>query len=265
MSRVVLILCDGLGDVPARRHMGYLEHLVESGRATRYTSRASLPTYSRPNYETLHTGLTPAAHGITSNHLVRRSSTPNTFSLAAAAGLSTAASAYCWISELYVRAPFNPFTDMEATDTTGILHHGRFYLSDHEPDREVFARAATLVHRLRPHYILVHPMGIDHAGHGHGGSSAEYGTAVRHQDELLGAIVPDWVAAGYTIVITSDHGHLPEGGHGGTEDAVVLTPLYIVPPRGGLGDTGRQVPNTAVAPTIWQLLGVGSGAEPLEL
>jgi hypothetical protein len=181
----------------------------------------------------------------------------NTFSLAAAAGLITAASAYSWFSELYIASPFNPLTDMETSDPNGPINHGRFYFSDHEPDREVIARAATLVHTYQPGYLLVHPMGVDHAGHSHGGRSSEYAAAVRQQDELLATVLPAWIGAGYTVVVTSDHGHLAEGGHGGTEDDVVSTPLYVMTPEGGRGDTGRTVPNTAVAPGIWARLGVG--------
>ncbi len=257
MTPVVLVLSDGLGDAAARLHMGYLEHLVEEGRATRFTSRAARPTNSRPNYETLHTGVVPAVHGVTSNLVVRESNRPNTFSLAAAAALVTAASAYSWVSELYVRAPFDPKTDMEVSDTGGDLHYGRFYFSDDEPDEEVFARATTLAFRYVPDYLLVHPMGCDHAGHAHGGSSHPYGQAIALQDAILAAVVPGWNAAGYTVVVTADHGHLGSGGHGGTADEVVNTPLYIVPASGdGLGDTGETVDHTRVAPTIWRTLGI---------
>jgi predicted AlkP superfamily pyrophosphatase or phosphodiesterase len=258
MPGVVLVVCDGLGDHPARLHLGFMEHLVEERRATRFTSRAARPTNSRPNYETLHTGVSPAVHGITSNYVTRRSHRPNTFSLAASAGLVTAASAYSWISELYVSAPFDPHTEMEVTDPNGAIHYGRFYFLDETPDAEVFARAATLTARYRPDYLLVHPMSVDNAGHQHGGESHHYAEAVSSQDELLATVVPGWVADGYTVVVTADHGHKPTGGHGGTSPHEVETPLYIVDSVGGQGDTGETVDHTSVAPTIWALLGLGA-------
>jgi predicted AlkP superfamily pyrophosphatase or phosphodiesterase len=265
---VVLVMCDGLGDRPARLHMGFMEHLVEEGHATRYTSLAARPTNSRPNYETLHTGVGPSVHGVTSNYISRRSHRANTFSLESAAGLSTAASAYSWISELYVAAPFDPNAHMEVIDPSGPIHHGRFYFLDETPDAEVFARAATLVSRYAPSYLLVHPMAVDHAGHTHGGLSHEYAAAVGVQDELLATLVPGWVAAGYTVIVTADHGHKPSGGHGGTSEDETRTPLYVVAPGGGAGDTEQTVEHTRVAPTIWRLLGlsgtpVDAGA-PLE-
>lgn len=144
---VVLALCDGLSDRAARAEMGYLEHLVEAKVATRYTSRAALPTVSRPNYETLHTGVTPHEHGITGNGVVRASCTPNLFNLAVEHGLRTAAVAYAWFSELYVRCPFEPETDLEYDDLSTAIQHGRFYRSDAEPDSEVISRAVLLTRR----------------------------------------------------------------------------------------------------------------------
>ncbi len=117
--KAVLVMCDGFGDAVARARMGYLEHLTESGLASRFVSRAALPTASRMNYETIHTGLPPHAHGITSNHVVRRSSSPNLFTLASDAGLKTAAVAFFFISELYHRAP----TTLSSTPNTTTLRH----------------------------------------------------------------------------------------------------------------------------------------------
>lgn len=256
-GRVILVVSDGLGDSAARTSMGFLEHLVAEGRASRFTSRASLPTNSRPNYETLHTGVVPAVHGITSNLMVCMSGRPNTFSMAVAAKKSTAAVAYSWMSELYVKAPFDPAWDTEVIDPSGAVSHGRFYFTDEEPDQEVFARAATLVGRYQPEYVLIHPMGCDHAGHEHGGASGAYAAAAELQDAILATAVPAWTAAGYTVIVTSDHGHRADGGHGGTEPEVVQTPLYVIPASGtGLGDTESAVENTRVAPTVWRGLGL---------
>jgi len=121
--KVVLVMCDGIGDAVARARMGYLEHLTESGLASRFVSRAVLPTASRMNYETIHTGLPPHTHGITSNHVVRRSSSPNLFTLASEAGLKTAAVAFYFISELYHKARYDPLVDTEYDDTGETVDH----------------------------------------------------------------------------------------------------------------------------------------------
>ncbi len=254
--KVVLVMCDGLGDAVARARMGYLEHLTESGLASRFVSRAALPTASRMNYETIHTGLPPHAHGITSNHVVRRSSSPNLFTLASEAGLKTAAVAFFFISELYHKAPYDPLVDTEYDDPASPIQHGRFYQQNDQPDGEVIWGAVALSKRFAPDYLLVHPFGVDHAGHEHGGDSAAYRNAVRKQDDYLAVAIPQWRDAGYTVIVMGDHGHNLDRDHGGTSDDERYVPLYAIPVTGdGRGDTGETVDHTQIAPTICELLG----------
>ena len=47
MGRVILVVSDALRDDTAAKQMGYLQHLVEAGKATRYTVVAEPPTMSR--------------------------------------------------------------------------------------------------------------------------------------------------------------------------------------------------------------------------
>ncbi len=255
--KVVLVICDGLGDAVARTRMGYLEHLTESGLASRFVSRAALPTASRMNYETIHTGLPPHAHGITSNHVVRRSSSPNLFTLASEAGLKTAAVALFFISELYHRSPYDPLVDAEYDDPASPIQHGRFYLQLDQPDGEVIWGAVALSKRFAPDYLLVHPLGVDHAGHEHGGNSTAYRNAVRKQDDYLAVAIPQWQDAGYTVLVMGDHGHPADKDHGGTSAEERYVPLYAISVIGdGRGDTGEIVDHTHIAPTICDLLGL---------
>jgi predicted AlkP superfamily pyrophosphatase or phosphodiesterase len=94
LSKVILVLSDGLRFDTAVTGMGYLVHLVETKLASLYKATGELPTRSRPMHETIHTGLPVNVHGIVSNLVVRLSSQPNLFRLAVAAGKTTAAAAY---------------------------------------------------------------------------------------------------------------------------------------------------------------------------
>lgn len=267
--KVVLVILDGVGDQVARDRMGYMEALVEEGVASRFTSRAVLPTVSRPNYETLHTGVSPHVHGIVSNLNVRVSTSPNIFSLCSKAGLTTAAAAYYWFSELYRRVPFDPLVDLEFDDPTSDVNHGRFYLRSGQPDRDVFWRAVALSKRFTPDYLLVHVAGADYAGHVHGGHSAEYRAAVADQDYDLAIAIPHWRDAGYAVLVTADHGHNSED-HGGTSEEERNVPLYAVPPRDrGSRESNEVFEQTQIAPTICQLLGLNipdsMTADPIKL
>lgn len=257
MGRVVMVVSDALRDDVAAARMGYLEHLVELRRATRYTLLGELPSLSRPMYETLHTGLPVAVHGITSNQTIRLSESPHVFRLAVEAGLTTAAASYFWFSELYNRVPFDRLMDREVDDAELWIQHGRFYTEDDFPDTEVFQAAGTLAVRWSPDYLLVHPMGMDYSGEAQGADSAAYRNHATFQDILLANSIPLWHRAGYTVIVTGDHGINNDRSHGGTTDDVRLVPLYLAPADGrGAGDTRRRVSQLHVAPTVCQLLGL---------
>ena len=153
MNKVILILSDGLRYDTAVACMGYLGHLVEARRASLFKVIGELPSLSRPMYETIHTGLTASEHGIVSNLVIRRSTQPNVFQSVVQAGLTTAAAAYYWFSELYYRAPFDKIEDREVDDGSLLIQHGRFYTEDSYPDVDLFATAGMLVRRFNPDYL----------------------------------------------------------------------------------------------------------------
>jgi predicted AlkP superfamily pyrophosphatase or phosphodiesterase len=257
MSKVVLIVCDALRDDTACEQMGYLEHLVSAHLASRYTVRAELPTMSRPLYETLHTGVPSSRHGITTNRIVRRSEMPNVFELATQNHKVTAASCYCWYSELYNYAPYDPVMHREVDDSALAIQHGRFYMEDSFPDIEVFASGMMLLRKFQPDYLLIHPMGLDYIGEMHGADSGEYRKQAILQDQIMAHILPDVHKAGYTILITGDHGINNDGAHGGTLPDVRHVPLYIIPADGsGAGNTEQIVSQLQIAPTVMRLLGL---------
>jgi predicted AlkP superfamily pyrophosphatase or phosphodiesterase len=254
MSRVILIVCDALRDDSAAQGMGYLEHLVETKKATRYSMLAEMPTMSRPNYEALHTGVGCSQHGIVNNRIVRQSTMPNVFEIVRANGKTTAASAYCWYSELYNRAPFDPVLDREVDDNTLNIQHGRFYQTEDMPDIEVFAAAGTLLTKCLPDYLLIHPMMLDTLGEAHGAKSEQYRKQVIMQDQIIAYLVPDALKLGYTILVTADHGISDDRMHGGTTDDVRRVPLYVISERDGVGSTGKTLSQLQIAPTVLNLL-----------
>ncbi len=257
MAKVVLVICDGLRDDTAREQMGYLWHLVETRRATHYTMIAELPTMSRPLYETICTGTPVSVHGVTSNLVVRRSTMPNIFEQAVKKRRSTAAAAYFWFSELYLRAPYNFVTDRETEDPQALIQHGRFYAEDATPDGEVFATGAYLIHRFAPDFALIHPMGMDHMGETHGSDSPEYRNSAIFQDVILASLIPQWTQAGYTVLVTADHGITNDRMHGGTQPGNRRVPLYLIPSTGaGRGALTAQPSQLQLAPTLCRLLGV---------
>src|SRR6059058_4916643 len=83
----------------------------------------------------------------------------------------------------------------------------------------------------------------------------EYRVAVARADAAIGRIARTIDPRREALVVTSDHGHLDEGGHGGTEPAVVAIPVVVW----GAGAVRRTHAGRGrdVGPTIASLLGIG--------
>jgi len=255
MNKVILILIDGLGYQTSVNHCGYLEARVASGTARRTRLVAELPSMSRPLYETVHTGVAPVVHGITSNDTVQCSKMPNIFGEVRRAGGGTAAAAFSWFSELYNSAPFDRMREAVQLDGDGAIQHGVFYEAEDTPDREVFQSASALLHRHAPDYMLLHPMASDHIGHKYGGDSRQYRTNATRVDTLVAEFAPAWEGLGYRIMVTADHGMNADGYHGGSLDDVRHIAFYdfgAVEP----GASDRDASQTAVAPTVLAAMGL---------
>jgi len=257
LSKVILILSDALRYDAAVEGMGYLGHLVETHQASLYKVIGELPSMSRPMYETVHTGLPVSEHGIVANYIVRRSTQPNIFQAAVDAGKTTAAAAYYWFSELYNRAPYDRIDDREVDDDSLLIQHGRFYTQDEYPDIELFATAGMLARRFSPDYLLVHPMGMDYTGEKFGADTSQYRNQAIYQDMFLAGLVAEWMARGYNILVTGDHGINADHLHGGTTPEQREVPLYMIRPGiQGAGDTAEVISQLVIAPTICTLLDI---------
>lgn len=253
MNRCILVLLDGLGAATARKHMGFLAALTRGGMARHTELMAELPPLSRPVYATLVTGLPPLQTGILRNEDVRPCPGPTLFSRARAAGLTTAAAAYHWMSELCNRAPFVPERDRLCDDARLPISHGLFYSQDAYPDDELFRDAEALRLRHAPHLLLVHSMGIDWAGHRAGAGSRAYRDAARAADALLAAYLPRWLEAGFPVLVTSDHGMDADGSHTDPTPAARRVPLWLAGAPDAVELPGRQ---TDIAPLAARLLGL---------
>lgn len=260
---VVLLVIDGLRRDRALRFLTTPARLADEGQGWYLPMTSLMPTNSRPSYNTISTGLPSPQNGIVDNHDVRLVTTPNIWSLARAAGLCTAASAYYWWSELYNRAPFDKERDTRVQNGDGGIQHAFFYRRDGEPDAVVLAHALLLWQRHHPDVLLVHPMSVDYAGDYWGADALAYDECVRALDTLLGPFVtalwrerPDAV-----ILLTADHGMSERGGHGWDAPELREVVFYTL---------GRDLPPAPlsgeataldIAPTVLRLLHLPIPAE----
>jgi len=226
--RVIFVLLDGLSAHSAQFCMGYLESLREAGRAFGGLVRCELPALSRPLYHCLLTGQSPTDSGLVHNLSWLAAPAQSCFHLAGSQGRITAAAAYYWFSELVNAQPFAPERQRVTDDPTFPIQHGLFYSSDAYPDAQVFLDAQSLLTAHAPDLLLVHSLGIDHAGHRHGHDSPDYRNAAREADMLLARHMPGWLEQGYQLMITSDHGMSADKLHNGNSPEEREVPVWLV-------------------------------------
>ncbi|WP_410012639.1 alkaline phosphatase family protein [Sodalis sp. C49] len=252
--KTLLVILDGLSYPVAYDAMGYLHAECAAGHGCLYQLDCELPSLSRPLYECILTGVPPVASGVVHNNVVRLSHHRSIFHFARAAGLTTAAAAYYWVSELYNRAPFDAVRDRHTVAPEAAIQYGHFYHADHYPDSHLFEDAESLRQRHQPDFLLLHPMNIDDAGHRFGLSSPQYRNMARTADGLLSQYMPAWLAAGYQVIVTADHGMNDDRSHGGILPEERQVPLFV------FGAAFSQAPaaprQTELCGTLCSLLGV---------
>ncbi|MDR7002616.1 alkaline phosphatase family protein [Neobacillus niacini] len=256
LNKVIVVVVDGMRYDKGCEALGYVQHLVETNQAALYKVKSELPSLSRPLYEVLLTGTPASMNGITSNQTVRLSKEKSIFHLTKENGLRNAAAAYYWVSELYNRAPFTFIEDRIQEDMSNPIQSGSFYWDDDYPDSHLLMDAEALRRKHDPHFLYIHPMGVDVKGENYGSESKEYREQILKMGSLLAELLPIWMKSGYHILITSDHGMSEYGNHGGITDGERDVPLFAISPRIETGIHEETIPQLAFAPLVCELLGI---------
>jgi hypothetical protein len=97
---------------------------------------------------------------------------------------------------------------------------------------------------------------LDAVGHTYGSSGVEYGNEIIHQDMLIGQILdaitgrPSFAIEQWQVIVTSDHGHVAGGGHGGQSDLERRIPFIVSSQSLTQGILPLGVSQVDVAPTV---------------
>jgi hypothetical protein len=238
--RVVVLFLDGLGFEASRA----LPALSEAAaRGVRRPLTADFPSFTYPAVVAFATGVPPLYSGLRINaaeaeRVIRERPLPSLLDGARRAGLPVRIFGGGWET-------FRELLDPDG----GAL----------EVDEAALLAAPVGGRSLDWLYFGA----IDQAGHAHGGDSPEYRAAAAEGDRLAARALAAVDLSKDAVVIVSDHGHLPRGGHGGDEPEVAGE-LFLavgagVAPR---GDADGRAP-ADVAPTISALLGLATPAAGL--
>ncbi len=246
--RLAVVMVDGL-DFEAARALPAFAPLRRAGVLR--PLRAAFPTYTSPAIVSMVTGQSPRESGIRLNGSIDHGPR-GVDRVTTEAGLAGVA------VELWSRE-YKPFVELIDPPESAVVRSGRVdFLAS------VIAARTPLAERLPPldgrspsrALTLVYVGEVDEVAHRHGTRSPEY----RDAAALAGALVDRYAATldfdQDTLIVLSDHGHCPAGGHGGiepeTESAFLLA-------RGPLLRQGVEIderPMGDVASTIAVLAGV---------
>jgi hypothetical protein len=244
--RVVYVLIDGLRVDTAlnAQVMPYLDKIRRQGAWAVMHSRPS--SYSQTGYASLFTGAWP---DISDGGLINLEppeiftwTQDNLFSAAQRAGLTTAIAGHEMFKAL---VPQGAVTALFYTP--GI---------DRIADQEVLDAALPWLKSDGYDFILIHLDQVDYAGHHEGGpQDPRWNEAARRADDMLGQIAAELDFSKDVLFVSSDHGHIDTGGHGGHDEIVLQEPFALIGANVIPGDYG-EVAMVDVAPTLAALLGV---------
>ncbi|MDO6355624.1 alkaline phosphatase family protein [Caloramator sp. CAR-1] len=206
--KICIVLVDGLR-LDSIKYMPFLLNMIDYKNGILYNSKAFPPTLSRPGYERIFTGSPTNINGITRNFHPVPSLIPDIFLLAKRSGYKTALSGYYWFIELF------PYS----------FNYRYTYFNN---DSRVFSNAINIIDKYNPDILLVHPMEVDKAGHRHGALSPEYEKSCENVDNNIEFLWKHIKDKNYTLIVTSDHGHKDEGGHGDGNVRCIEIPLIII-------------------------------------
>ncbi|MCX6431134.1 MAG: alkaline phosphatase family protein [Actinobacteria bacterium] len=228
--KILLVGIDGLvlstaldsGQAP------YLQSLKKRGYFTEFTM--DVPTLSGPGWSTLLTGSTHAEHKVGDNsfighNLLRR---PDLLSRAFYQDQSTTTFAAAGWPPLVDPAGPGPVIHQRREQQLSFQH--RVIVRDGEThgyrqiDAEIADVAIYAISQHGPDVSFIYFCGADEAGHTHGTLGQEYLHAIARIDDHLHRLESALLTRTqnykeeWLLVLTTDHGHLDEGGHGGDSD-----------------------------------------------
>jgi len=289
--RVFLVVIDGLR-LDRSYELAFLDELRRRGVDSEASSH--YPTWSRPNYVSILTGVPPRASGVRTNHHSTPVQLDSLMDRARAAGLHVAtATDYDVLPRLFLRrrgttAPPTPLElDAEVDNPHDLdsLEQPAAQPGVRSPDADLaspfddaryapwpggFSEAGSALAAGGADLVVLLVGAVDAAGHARGGDSPEYREAAAVADRAVARVLAHVDLAQDAVIVTADHGHTGRGGHGGVEPEVLAVPLIAAGAGIRPGASAQDAQLIDLAPTVSALLalpapGHGLGRTLVEL
>ncbi len=250
-KHVFIIGIDGAGGFFDRADTPAFDRIFADG-AVSLTALAEYSTMSAQNWGSILCGVSGYTHGIRNSIAAETERTgdvenPTVFSLARKA---------------FPEAELASFVNWEPINF-GIIENDVGVLKERRETDEAVTDAICdyFYNGGAPTLFFVQLDSVDGAGHSYGCESAEYLEQIHTVDGLLGRIYDAAAANGLMedglFMVVSDHGHTPEGGHGGpskTESEVTVAAVGKTTVAGGALD--GETRNRDVAAIALYALGI---------
>ncbi|MBW4041225.1 MAG: phosphodiesterase [Acidobacteria bacterium] len=264
-SHLLLVGIDGLRlDLATEERAPQLRSLMARGATSWMTM--PVPTISGPGWATLLTGASHEEHGVVDNTFVgsRLAGIPDLLSRAFFADSTrTTFAAAAW-PPLVDPAGVGPVIHTRDEQRRSARH--RVIVRDGETygyrtaDAEIADFATVGLLGFGPDVSLVYFSGVDESGHVYGAVSRQYAEAIARTDAHLGrllAAVDHRARRGerWTVAVTTDHGHVDSGGHGGAEPEVVTSFVVRVAWNAELEAWPDEIDPTELTPRLLAALG----------
>ncbi|MFN3928760.1 MAG: alkaline phosphatase family protein, partial [Thermoflexus sp.] len=212
----------------------------------RYIVRVGEPSLSYPGWTVIGSGAWQGISGVTTNWFKGPVRVDSIFREARAAGarpIGTGTGGWVELFGPWFESFEVPDVPLSAPEDVNRL------------DEVILERGLTLLQDPSARLVLIYFAGPDEYGHAFGGASPAYREIVRRTDERLARLVAALDLSRVTLVVTTDHGHIDTGGHGGWEPIVKEVPLVMAGKgiRAGVNGQGTQAD---IAPTVAGLLGI---------
>ncbi|MBA2538984.1 MAG: alkaline phosphatase family protein, partial [Deltaproteobacteria bacterium] len=208
--RVVLVIVDGL-----RLDASYLPAFdALRARGAGLAAATHYPTWSRPGYITLLTGVPPEASGVRVNLVPRPIRLDSIMKRVTAAGMRvTTASDIGMVPPLFINEDVNQLSSLEHPKTRDLVTptSGLTWPFDEVRKADTMQELEKSIEAVlaKPSDLVIVLAGdVDRAGHSRGGASALYREAAVTFDGALGRLVPKLDLTRHTLIVTADHGHV---------------------------------------------------------
>ena len=264
--KILLIGIDGVRvDVLADVSTPNLDALAAVGSFTAQT-RTTIPSISGPAWSSMLTGVWPEKHGVTSNRFVNAHFDQYPDFLTRIEQVRPELNTFAVVDWL----PLGQGNEASGP-ALGVRIDVRKVLDGSElgwADADALSVGLAVQHLTAadPDAMFVYLGNPDETSHEHRSIGVEYRNAISLSDRHVGMLVdairsrPLYPSENWLILVSTDHGRLPDGGHGGDSRAEMTTFILASGPSAA---TGRPAGSTFIVDiAVTALIHLGVAIEP---